>query len=74
MPQQILIMEQEVIDNKDKDFAHNWVSSSRFLWFCQIFLVLAFILGGCMGMYGHRYKGKPAVNVPENTLYNPVYK
>lgn len=67
-------MEYEVIDNKDKDFAHNWVSSSRFLWFCQVFLVIAFILGGCMSMYNHRYKGTPEVKVPENTLYNPQYK
>jgi hypothetical protein len=67
-------MEYEVIDNKHKDFAHNWVSSSRFIWFCQIFVVVAFILGSCMGMYTHRYKGKPEVKVPENTLYNPQYK
>ena len=67
-------MEYEVIDNKHKDFSHNWVNSSRFLFFCQIFLVMALILGGCIGMYTHRYKGKPEVNVPGNTLYNPQYK
>lgn len=67
-------MQPEIIDNKDKDFAHNWVSSSRFLFYCQVFLLVAFILGGCYAMYGHRYKGKPDVAVPENTLYNPVYK
>ena len=67
-------MSQEVIDNTHKDFSHNWVSTSRFIWFCQVFLVVAFILGTCMGMYAHRYKGKPEVNVPENTLYNPQYK
>ena len=65
---------EEIIETKHKDFAHNWVSSSRFLWFCQIFLVVAFILGGCVGMYKHRYKGQPKVTVPENTLYNPQYK
>ena len=67
-------MEQEIIDNTHKDFTHNWVSSSRFIWFCQVFLVVAFILGGCYNLYTHRYKGKPEVNVPDNTLYNPKYK
>ena len=50
---------EEVIDNKDKDFAHNWVSSSRFLFYCQVVIFVAFILGGCYTMYKHRYKGKP---------------
>ena len=67
-------MQQEIIENKDKDFAHNWVSSSRFIWFCQVFILLAFILGGCYSLYNHRYKGKPDVNVPESTMYNPKYK
>lgn len=67
-------MEPTYIDNKHKDFAHNWVSSSRFLFYCQVFIVVAFILGGCYSMYTHRYKGKPEVAVPENTQYNPTYK
>jgi hypothetical protein len=67
-------MEQEFIDTKEKDFAHSWVSSSRFIWFCQVFLIVAFTLGGCYSLYNHRYKGKPEVTVPENTLYNPKYK
>ena len=67
-------MQPEIIDNTHKDFAHNWVSSSRFLFFCQVFLLVAFILGSCIAMYAHRYKGKPVVAVPESTLYNPVYK
>jgi hypothetical protein len=67
-------MSQEIIDTRHKDFTHNWVSTSRFIWFCQVFLVIAFILGGCYNLYTHRYKGKPKVEVPSNTLYNPTYK
>jgi hypothetical protein len=67
-------MEQEIIDNSNADFAHNWVSSSRFLWYCQIFMIVALIIGGCYAQYTHRYKGRPEVAVPENTLYNPKYK
>ncbi len=66
--------QEEVLDNTGKDVAHNWVSTSRFLFICQIFLVVAFLLGGCYNLYKHRYMGKPEVNVPDNTLYNPKYK
>jgi hypothetical protein len=66
--------QEEVTDNTHKDFAHNWVSSSRFLFYCQVFLLVAFITGGCYSLYKHRYQGKPEVTVPENTLYNPKYK
>lgn len=69
-----LMVQEEVIDSSDKDFAHNWVSSSRFLFYCQVFLVLAFLLGTCYSLYTHRYRGKPEVNVPANTQYDPQYK
>lgn len=66
-------MEQNTIENK-RDFSRNWVSSSRFLFYVQLFCVLAFVLGGCYNLYKHRYKGKPEVAVPESSLYNPKYK
>ena len=64
----------EYKDPKEKDFAHNWVHSSVFLFYLQVFCIVAFILGGCYGLYTHRYKGKPEVAVPDNTLYTPKYK
>ncbi|MFN0080891.1 MAG: hypothetical protein ACKVOM_00095 [Ferruginibacter sp.] len=67
-------MQQEIIENKEKDFTTSWVSSSRFLWYCQIAVVIAIVLSACVAQYNYRYKGKPKVNVPENTLYNPKYK
>ncbi len=67
-------MQQEIIDNTDKDFSHNWVSSSRFIWYCQVFVLIIVILSACVALYTHRYKGAPIVNVPENTQYNPKYK
>jgi hypothetical protein len=67
-------MEQQIIDNKEKDIQYSWVSTSRFIWYCQIFAVVAIILSACVAQYQHRYKGKPEVVVPENTLYNPTYK
>ena len=66
-------MSKQLIEN-DKDFTKNWVSSSRFLFYLQLFIVLAFIFGGCYRLYDQRYKGKPNVVVPDNTLYTPIYK
>ncbi|HET9056820.1 MAG TPA: hypothetical protein VFN30_08235 [Chitinophagaceae bacterium] len=70
-------MEQQEIfteDNTKKDFAHNWVKSSRFLFYVQVLCIVAFIFAGCFKLYQKRYKGKPDVVVPENTLYDPKYK
>jgi len=66
-------MEHNTVENKN-DFTGSWVSSSRFLFYVTIFCLLSFVLGGCYNLFKHRYKGKPEVVVPENTLYNPKYK
>ena len=64
----------EFIETKQKDFAYSWVSSSRFLFYVNVLVLVALFLGGCYALYEHRYTGKPEVEVPGNTLYNPVYK
>lgn len=66
-------MEQNTVENKN-DFTGSWVSSSRFLFYVTIFCLLSFVLGGCYNLFKHRYKGKPDVVVPDNTLYDPKYK
>lgn len=65
---------QEIKDPKLKDFTHNWVNSSVFLFYLEVFCIVAFIIGGCYNLYTHRYTGKPEVEVPSNTLYTPQYK
>ena len=65
---------QQTVSPAKKDFGHNWVSSSRFLFHVQIFTFTAFVLGGCYGLYSMRYQGKPKVEVPESSLYSPKYK
>ena len=57
----------------DKDFTHNWVSSSSFLFYLQVFCFVAFVLGGCYMLYTKRFE-KPDVKVQESTLYTPKYK
>jgi hypothetical protein len=64
----------EIIETKQKDFAYSWVSSSRYLFYVNVLIVLALIFGGSYALWEHRYAGKPEVEVPGNTLYNPVYK
>ena len=64
----------EYKDPKEKDITHDWVHSSVFLFYLQVFCIIAFTLGACYGLYEHRYKGKPEVAVPDNTLYTPKYK
>ena len=66
--------DQEVRDPKLKDIAYSWVNSSVFLFYLQVFCMVALIVGGSYALFSHRYKGKPEVNVPANTLYTPQYK
>lgn len=61
-------------DPRDKDFSRNWVNSSVFLFYLQVFCMAAFIVGAAWSLYKHRYKGKPEVEVKSNTLYTPQYK
>jgi hypothetical protein len=65
---------QELQKVQDRDFTHNWVSSSAFLFYLTVFCILAFATGACYHLYTHSYRGHPEVNVPDNTLYTPKYK
>ena len=58
---------------QDKDFAHDWVSSSAFLFYLQVACIVAFVLGGCYMLYTKRFS-KPEVTIQESTLYTPKYK
>jgi hypothetical protein len=82
--QQIITMDQsneyqqeyqeELQKVHDRDFTHNWVSSSAFLFYLQVACILAMVIGGSYMLWTKRYTGKPEVSVPENTLYTPKYK
>ena len=65
---------QELAENTGKDLAYSWVLTSRFLFYCQMVIFMSLVAGGCYAMYKHAYKGKPKVEIPANTLYNPQYK
>jgi hypothetical protein len=65
--------QQELKKVQDRDFTHNWVSSSAFLFYLQIACVVAFVLGSCYMLSTKRFD-KPDVPVQESTLYTPKYK
>jgi hypothetical protein len=64
----------ELKDPKLKDFANSWVDSSSFIFYLSVLCIVALMVGNSYGLWQHRYKGKPEVNVPGNTLYTPQYK
>jgi hypothetical protein len=67
-------MAQDTQDTTNKDITKNWVNSSRFLFYLQVFCILAFVLGGCYRLYNQRYKGKPDIEIQSSTKYTPEYK
>jgi hypothetical protein len=67
--------QQELQKVQDRDFAHNWVSSSAFLFYLSVFCLLAFFLGSCYKLYNTRYGNSvpEEITVQESTLYTPKY-
>ncbi|SFQ19635.1 hypothetical protein [Parafilimonas terrae] len=63
-----------ISEYKDKEFGYNWVNSSRFLFYLQVLCLIALFTGMSYYLYTYRYKGKPDVEIPANTLYTPQYK
>ncbi|MGC8749538.1 MULTISPECIES: hypothetical protein [Hydrotalea] len=67
-------MSNEMNQQAKKDVSRNWVSTSRFIFYLQVFCIVAFFLGGCYKLYQKRYKGKPDVEIQGSTKYTPEYK
>jgi hypothetical protein len=64
---------QELAKVQDKDFTHNWVSSSAFLFYLQVACIVAFMFGGCYMLSTKSYS-KIDVPVQESSQYTPKYK
>ena len=65
--------QQELQKVRDKDFTHDWVSSSAFLFYLQVAVLVAFLVGASYMLYTKRFE-KPEVEIQESTLYTPKYK
>ncbi|HUQ97415.1 MAG TPA: hypothetical protein VM010_07095 [Chitinophagaceae bacterium] len=60
---------------QDRDFTHNWVSSSAFIFYLSVFCMMAFLFGTCAKLYTKGYdRNKYDVTVQESTKYTPTYK
>jgi hypothetical protein len=64
---------EELEKVQDRDFTHNWVSSSAFIFYLSIFCLLAFVLGTCGRLYSERYERVDGT-VTESSKYTPTYK
>jgi hypothetical protein len=67
--------QEELQKVQDRDFAHNWVSSSAFLFYLSVFCFLAFSFGACAKLYNKRFENSAPqdVVVQESTMYTPKY-
>ena len=68
--------QEELQKVHDRDFTHNWVSSSAFIFYLSIFCLLAFAFGGCFRLYNQRFEnsGPEKVTIQESTQYTPKYE
>ena len=67
---------EELQKVQDRDFTHNWVSSSAFIFYLSIATLLAFSFGTCYQLYTKRFdkSGPGEVHIQESTKYTPQYK
>jgi hypothetical protein len=65
--------QQELKKIQDRDFTHNWVSSSGFLFYLQVACIVAFLVGSSYMLFSKRYS-KPDVPVQGSSLYTPKYE
>ena len=60
---------------QDRDFTHNWVSSSAFVFYLSVFCIIAFSFGTCARLFAEGYeRNKFEPNIQESSLYTPKYK
>lgn len=68
--------QEELQKVQDRDFTHDWVSSSAFIFYLSVTCLLVFALGSCLHLYAERYtNAKPdEITIQESTRYVPQYK
>ena len=66
---------EELQKVQDRDFTHDWVSSSAFIFYLSVFCLLAFAFGSCYKLYNERFENSRPENVTvqESSLYTPKY-
>jgi hypothetical protein len=67
---------EELQKVQDRDFTHNWVSSSAFLFYLSIACLIAFAFGTCYKLYTKDFDASrpEKVTIQESTKFTPQYK
>lgn len=65
--------QEELVKVEKRDFTHNWVSTSGFLFYLHAACLVAFLFGASFMLFTKRYE-KINVPVQESSLYTPKYK
>lgn len=59
----------------DKEFGKDHVTTSRYLFYLNALLMLAFLVGCSYNLYRHsQYEAKPRVEVNSSSEFTPTYK
>lgn len=69
--------QEELHKVQDRDFTHNWVSSSAFIFYLSIATLVAFSFGTCYSLYTKRFeKSIPQheIVVQPSSKFIPEYK
>lgn len=68
--------QEELQKVQDRDFTHNWVSSSAFIFYLSLACLIAFSFGTCYKLYTKNYEksGPAEVTIQESTRFMPQYK
>ena len=69
--------QQELLKVQDRDFTHNWVSSSAFIFYLSIATLIAFMFGACYKLYTNRYEKsgpRQEIVVQPSSKFTPEYK
>lgn len=67
--------QEELQKIQDRDFTHNWVSSSAFIFYLSVACFLAFVFGAAAELYHKRFENAHPNNIviQPSTLYTPKY-
>jgi hypothetical protein len=69
--------QEELQKVQDRDFTHNWVTSSAFIFYLSLACLVAFAFGTCFSLSTKRFEKaipQQEIVVPPSTKFLPEYK
>jgi hypothetical protein len=67
---------EELQKVQDRDFTHDWVSSSAFIFYLSLACLIAFAFGTCYSLYTKRFENAvpQEITIQPSTKFVPEYK